>query len=509
MKITSYYNFWLCALIIFFASHVNTTATTSSLSTQMRAIKDYIFANYSKDLLPATEEHEPVTLELDMAINQILDLESISQTLKMNIWQRWKWRDLNLAWDPSEFENVSSIVVPPGELWLPDIVLYNDVRDQERDMSIYACNISSDGTINWRAPVLFMSSCKLNMRYFPFDKQSCELKFGSWVYNGYILDVVTNSSEADATSYIENGIWHLESSPVVRNVRYYSCCPEPYPDVTYTINIRRRPLFYIFNLVIPCIMILSVTCVSFLLPVDSGEKVSLGVSLMLALTVFLLITADNTPAQSEVIPMLGLYFALTIGLLTVSSAMSVVVTNIHFAGNFGTRPPRWVRTVFLDCLGYVVCKKEIIKQALGDNILESHQYRVSTLNIPQTARMRKDTTETSTPKSTLAFENKGFESTETLNGVASNGHAGKSGFGHGLPETSTTNEILLAMLSVMKANSWKEQEKDKAESAATEWKLVAMVIDRFVLWAFIIVTIFMFLFCLLYDPDTNSLRDYA
>ena len=140
---------------------------------------------------------------------------------------------------------------------------------------------------------------------------------------------------------------------------------------------------------------------------------------------------------------------------------------------------------------------------------QSHQYRVSTLNIPRTTRIRtSETTETSKQKPALTNENKSFESIETLKGVSSNGYAAKSGIGHGLPETSTTNEILLEMLSVMKVNSWKEQEKDKAESASTEWKLVAMVIDRFVLWVFILATIIMFLICLLYDPDTSSVRNY-
>ena len=36
---------------------------------------------------------------------------------------------------------------------------------------------------------------------------------------------------------------------------YYSCCEEPYPDITYTIRMRRRPMFYVFNLILPCVLI--------------------------------------------------------------------------------------------------------------------------------------------------------------------------------------------------------------------------------------------------------------
>ena len=42
----------------------------------------------------------------------------------------------------------------------------------------------------------------------------------------------------------------------IRTEAYYSCCPDaPYPDITYYIILRRRPLFYVFNLILPCVLI--------------------------------------------------------------------------------------------------------------------------------------------------------------------------------------------------------------------------------------------------------------
>ena len=75
---------------------------------------------------------------------------------------------------------------------------------------------------------------------------------------------------------------------VDRNVVFYSCCEEPYPDVTYTFILRRRPLFYgislnrnkiqkmhssVFNLILPCVLITGIALMSFYMPSDSGEKV--------------------------------------------------------------------------------------------------------------------------------------------------------------------------------------------------------------------------------------------
>jgi len=68
----------------------------------------------------------------------------------------------------------------------------------------------------------------------------------------------------------------VEGLPASRNVVSYECCPEEYIDITITVHIRRRTLYYGFNLIIPCVLISSMALLAFTLPPDSGEKISLG-----------------------------------------------------------------------------------------------------------------------------------------------------------------------------------------------------------------------------------------
>lgn len=64
--------------------------------------------------------------------------------------------------------------------------------------------------------------------------------------------------------------------PGIKNTITYACCPEPYVDITFTIQIRRRTLYYFFNLIVPCVLISSMALLGFTLPPDSGEKLTLG-----------------------------------------------------------------------------------------------------------------------------------------------------------------------------------------------------------------------------------------
>ena len=68
----------------------------------------------------------------------------------------------------------------------------------------------------------------------------------------------------------------LVGVPGKKNSVTYDCCPEPYVDITFTVHIRRRTLYYFFNLIVPCVLISSMALLGFTLPPDSGEKLTLG-----------------------------------------------------------------------------------------------------------------------------------------------------------------------------------------------------------------------------------------
>ncbi|XP_022668185.1 neuronal acetylcholine receptor subunit alpha-7-like isoform X2 [Varroa destructor] len=265
------------------------------------------------------------------------------------------WVDVNLRWDPVKYGGVSDLRIPPHKIWKPDVLMYNSA-DEKFD-GTYPTNVvvRSNGSCNYIPPGIFKSTCKIDITWFPFDDQMCELKFGSWTYAGLQLDLRLNSEDGgDLSSYIQNGEWDLLGLPGVRNEITYTCCPEPYIDITYTIKIRRRTLYYGVNLIIPCVLISSMTLLGFTLPPDTGERLTLGVTILLSLTVFMLQLAEALPPVSDAVSIIGTYFACIMVMVAFSVVMTVVVLNYHHRNKETTEMPRPVKSLFLVWLPWLL-----------------------------------------------------------------------------------------------------------------------------------------------------------
>jgi len=78
-----------------------------------------------------------------------------------------------------------------------------------------------------------------------------------------------------------------------------------YTELSYTVHIRRRSLYYAFNVVIPCVMLSCLTLLTFCLPCNSREKIGLGLTVFLTFSMFMLLIDEAVPTSSESIPLIG------------------------------------------------------------------------------------------------------------------------------------------------------------------------------------------------------------
>ncbi len=159
------------------------------------------------------------------------------------------------------------------------------------------------------------------------------------------VDIVGRSKYVDTQNYQRNGEWELQGNvQIIRTERIYPCCPgQPFPTISMTLHIRRKTLYYMYNIVFPCMMMSTLTVLVFCLPPDSGEKIALGVTVLLAFSVFMLAIAEKMPETSESIPLIGIYLTSVMAITCISVIMTVIVLNFFYRGPTLTHVPIWVQ----------------------------------------------------------------------------------------------------------------------------------------------------------------------
>uniref|UniRef100_A0A8C7CJE4 Cholinergic receptor, nicotinic, alpha 2a (neuronal) n=1 Tax=Oncorhynchus kisutch TaxID=8019 RepID=A0A8C7CJE4_ONCKI len=240
-----------------------------------------------------------VIVKFGLSIAQLIDVDEKNQMMTTNVWLKQEWSDYKLRWRPSDYDNVTSIRVPSELIWVPDIVLYNNADGEFSVTHMTKAHLFHSGHVRWVPPAIYKSSCSIDVTFFPFDQQNCKMKFGSWTYDRAKIDLEPIGDTVDLKGYWESGEWAIVNAVGTYNTKKYDCCHEIYPDITYYFMIRRLPLFYTVNLIIPCLLISCLTVLVFYLPSDCGEKITLCISVLLSLTVFLLLITEIIPSTSR------------------------------------------------------------------------------------------------------------------------------------------------------------------------------------------------------------------
>nr|XP_021152048.1 neuronal acetylcholine receptor subunit alpha-7 isoform X3 [Columba livia] len=424
-----------------------------------------LLKNYNPLERPVVNDSQPLVVELQLSLLQIIDVY---------------WVDVYLSWDQYEYPGVQNLRFPVDQIWVPDILLYNSA-DERFDATFHTnVLVNYSGSCQYIPPGILKSTCYIDVRWFPFDVQKCDLKFGSWTHSGWLIDL--QMLEADISNYISNGEWDLVGVPGKRNEKYYECCKEPYPDVTYTITMRRRTLYYGLNLLIPCVLISGLALLVFLLPADSGEKISLGITVLLSLTVFMLLVAEIMPATSDSVPLIAQYFASIMVIVGLSVVVTVLVLQFHHHDPQAGKMPKWVRAILLNWCAWVLRMKKP-----GENIKPlscKYKYPKHHLSISSTETNVLPGHQSGNCNTIYSYHAMNNPCCPQKNDLGSK--SGKTTFP--LPEDiealMDTIPVIINILEEVRFIAKHFRKQDEDEDVCSEWKFAAAVIDRLCLVAF-------------------------
>lgn len=191
--------------------------------------------------------------------------------------------------------------------------------------------------------------------YFPFDTQACGFFF--LPENQLQEQVDIYPDQPLFGSELASNQWELigmaQNSYTYGGLDYFV---ENRPKCNYSaaiicIFLRRDPTYYIITLILPSTLLCVMSFVTFLAPPDSGERISLGVSMVLGLTVFQLLVAETLPKVSKDSPILSTYLSANFIIASLAIPLSLFNINITYEDTkLSSLKVPWVRRTFLEIL---------------------------------------------------------------------------------------------------------------------------------------------------------------
>ncbi|XP_052688387.1 acetylcholine receptor subunit alpha-like [Crassostrea angulata] len=251
------------------------------------------------------------------------------------------------------------------QLWKPTIVLSNSVESlKELGDKSYRIRIDNDGNHEWQVGIVSKTACSIDITYYPFDKQSCNITFNPWGYTIDQIDFITPDMSVDLTHYQENVEWTIGSTLVAKEVKDNSVY------INFVLNLERKPGYFIVNMIIPILILSLLNGLVFLLPADSGERVGYAITAFLTFAVFLSMVADNLPKASEPMSMLCYFLTLMLCLSAVSTIVTIFVLRVHHQHE-ESEVPKYLRHIiaFIKCdkCKKLCCPEDTLKEINPDD----------------------------------------------------------------------------------------------------------------------------------------------
>ena len=198
---------------------------------------------------------------------------------------------------------------------------------------------SSNGFAYWRPGGVTKTICYIRILSYPFDVHTCYLNIGTWETLTSEVVLSTPLSAVVTKFYSENAEWEMTGS---------SACADGVPrqisTISYGIKFRRKSAFLVINVLIPIVFLSILNTFSFLLPQESGERVSFSVTVLLSFTVFLNVIGDNIPKTSSPMPLICHYVLIVLVISGIIMLLTILCQRLYHTCGREEQVPKWLLT---------------------------------------------------------------------------------------------------------------------------------------------------------------------
>ncbi|CAC5393635.1 CHRNN [Mytilus coruscus] len=292
-------------------------------------LRNDILSTYDKDVVPATDQSQPLTIETRFFLVNIAMFEEISETISIIAAIELKWTDGGISWQPGDYGNKRRLTIKQGNIWTPPIMLLNSIdelRPFEGEYEFMA-TLLWNGTVEWGPGGVLNAKCTVDISKFPFDSQTCVLQFGTLGLGTEDVILVTSPYQQplDLSFYTPNANWKLESYRA-NTIADFSI---GYSVFVVELTIKREPLYFTLMVVCPTLLFGLLNPLVYLLPVESGERIGLSMTILLSYAIFLTLVSAAIPSSSNPMCVLLIMMVVIIFVSGLIVTSVIIISALH------------------------------------------------------------------------------------------------------------------------------------------------------------------------------------
>ena len=248
-------------------------------------LHEQLFAHYNVNVRPVMKPNNSIDLKLNMYVLTIDSVDMKKRTALINMLLDLRWNDEFLVWNTDEFDGTPVIDVDPKQIWLPDLTIGNDFGTTlflNYDHTGRAI-VTSDGDVNVWPSVQLEIGMDVQISKYPFDRQQIHVDVFSWTFSRSLMNIQFIDETSSIYYFKENCEWQITHTAA--ETKIYSVGHVVYKNLMYSFILQRKSLYVMVQVMMPVVLTSSLNALCFILPPDSGEKVTFSISVFLGLAV--------------------------------------------------------------------------------------------------------------------------------------------------------------------------------------------------------------------------------
>ncbi|KAI8514443.1 hypothetical protein Bbelb_070340 [Branchiostoma belcheri] len=321
------------------------------------------------------------------------------------------WQDSRLSWDPKYYDNVTTLNVRGNDIWTPTLTLKINAdpvyKGLQKDVPV---RVSSDGLVEWSVETLTTTVCDADPFFFPADTMECNICFSATTAIAQTIECQVERPAVDMGITTCNS--YSTATPEGEWYRKDKIFAKDNSEACLAVHLSRIPLFHIATTVGPCIILVVLMNITFIMPLDRGDRIAFGVTILLSMVVSLVFVSDVLPVKGA-LPLFATLIILWMGLMGLFLFFTLAIIVIH--DRQGSLSPR-AKIIFLRYISKMLLLGDLTEEKRtghgeacfpNKSDIEISNYAFQTDDMAAVAEGRRSTEQPSTPPTATGLKTTG------------------------------------------------------------------------------------------------------